>query len=178
MLRYPFTGSGRPSNAVLRWLVAHGFELGNHTYDHYPLGTLSDTDVQKELVKGKRIIQSALPGYPVRIMALPLGSYPKNGALAVSGSWGGESYHNQAVFLSGAEPSHSPFAKRFDPSAIPRIAALHDPRVKFGLDYWLTLLEQNPQLRYVSDGDPAKITFPSSLLDQIAPRWASRASAY
>ncbi len=178
VLRDPFSGSGKPSNAVLQWLHLHGYELGNHTYDHYQLGTLSDTDVQKELVEGKRIIQGAIPGLQVRTMALPLGSYPKNTALAVSGSWGGESYHNEAVFLSGAEATPSPFSKSFNPANLPRIAALHDPSVKFGADWWLTLLENEKSRRYVSDGNPNKITFPNSELDQIPQRFSSQANSY
>src|SRR5205823_9884520 len=62
VLRQPFTGSGVPSNRSLRWLVAHGFELGDHTKDHKPLRFLTDTQVQQELVEGARVIHAAVPG--------------------------------------------------------------------------------------------------------------------
>src|SRR5205823_8884867 len=153
VLRAPFTGDGRPSSYTLRWLASHGFELGDHTRDHFPLRTLSDADVQKELVEGQRVIERAVAGAKVVSMALPLGSYPRNTKLAVSGRWDGETYHFGAVFLSGAEPSGSPFSAKFDPSAIRRIGVFHDKSVEFADAYWLTELEQHPEERYVSDGD-------------------------
>ena len=54
--------------------------------------------------------REAAPAFPptvIRSMALPLGSYPKNAALAVTGSWGGERYRFGGVFLVGANPAPS-----------------------------------------------------------------------
>jgi hypothetical protein len=48
----------------------------------------------------------------------------------------------------------------------------------FGSSYWLDVLEQEPGLRYVSDGDPAVITFPASEQGDLAPRFGSRARPY
>src|SRR5207253_44739 len=109
VLRQPFTGNGSTSAKTLRWLVAHGFELGDHTKDHTVLRTVSDPEVQRELVLGRRIITSAVSGYGVRTMALPFGSYPRTAGLAVRGAWAGQTYRNEGVFLVGAEPSPSPF---------------------------------------------------------------------
>ncbi len=180
VIRTPFTGSGKPSNDVLRWLVAHGYELGDHTYDHIQLGksTLSDVDVQREIVKGAQVIHAAIPGYRIKTMALPDGSIPKTESLATHGSWGGESYGFAAAFNSGAEPDVSPYSAKFQTTVLPRIAVLQDPNVKFGADWWITYYEQHPNERFISDGDPSKVTFPSSRLDQLAQRWQSRADAY
>src|SRR5205823_3225146 len=124
------------------------------------------------------VIQRAVPGAPVETMALPLGSYPRNAALAVSGRWGGESYRFKAVFLSGAEPSSSPFSGKFDPANIPRIAMLSDARIRFGGTYWLAYLEQHLEERYVSDGDPKKVTFPGDELDRLSARFRAVANPY
>jgi peptidoglycan/xylan/chitin deacetylase (PgdA/CDA1 family) len=179
VLRQPFTGSGVPSNQSLRWLVAHGFELGDHTNDHKPLRFLTNTEVQQELVEGARVIHAAVPGDRIVSMALPLGSYPRDAALAVSGAWGGERYRFGGVFLVGANPAPSPFSSRFDPANIPRIKTSPVSGTKdLGSTYWLDLLDQQPDLRYVSDGDPATITFPESEHGDLAPRFRSRARPY
>jgi hypothetical protein len=178
VLREPFAGVPE-GPAMLRWLVANGFELGDHTYDHIPLNLLGSTDVQKEMVKGQDVIESAVPGYRIETMALPLGAIPHPASLAVSGSWKGQSYGPFGVMLVGAEPSPSPFARRFDPGAIPRIRSSHagwSGARDFTASYWLDFLERNPQVRYVSDGDPSKITFPRSLLGELSPKFRALAN--
>jgi hypothetical protein len=176
--REPFAGVAE-GPAMLRYLVAHGFELGNHTYDHIPFNQLDATGVQKELVKGKRVITSAVPGYKVATMALPLGVMPKPASLAVSGSWDGESYHHAGVFLVGADPSPSPFSTKFDPLAIPRIrTSPYTGKDDFGSGFWLRILQQQPGRRYISDGDPNKISFPRKLEGQLAKSLRAEARPY
>ena len=46
---------------------------------------------------------------------------PHPRSLATHGEWHGQYYRFNGVFLDGAEPSPSPFAKKFTPGAIPRI---------------------------------------------------------
>jgi hypothetical protein len=162
---------------LLRWLDEHGFELGNHTKDHIPLRTLDDEDVQRQLVLGAAVIQSALPGYRIRSLALPLGSLPEREELAVRGTWDSRSYGPYAVLLVGANPSASPFSSEFDAAAIPRIRSSHLPfgRVdEMGFSYWLKDLDENPSSRYVSDGDASAITAPDSSRSQLAQRYTSR----
>ena len=84
-------------------------------------------------------------------MALPYGLPPARPALALRGSWDGESYRFAGVFLVGAEPSPSPFTAGFDPGAIPRIRT--DPGTLLnGSSDWLRRLAENSAARYVSDG--------------------------
>ena len=177
-----FTGNGKPPAFTVRWLNQHGYEIANHTSDHLALNTLNPDQVQRELVLGNRLIRRILPEAGVRTMALPLGAMPTPSTLAVHGTWDGESYSFQGVFLAGAEPAPSPFAARFDPSAIPRIRTTHwsqwHGERDFTAGYWLDLLEKQPDIRYVSDGDPTKITFPKSLDGGLGERWRPRAIAY
>ena len=113
-------------------------------------------------------------------MALPLGSLPSPNALAVSGRWDGETYHFAGVFLAGAEPAPSPFSTGWNPAAIPRMRT--NPNWSGARDFtagmWLDLLERNPGLRYVSDGDPETITFPRAKAAKLAPEYRSRAKEY
>ena len=178
--RNAFEGNGRPQAATLRWLVEHGFELGNHTKDHIPLNTLGPSDVQRQLVLGNRVLSNLLPGYRPQTTALPLGAEPHPSSLAVKGTWGGESYRFAGVFLAGAEPAPSPFSTRWDPAAVPRIRT--NPSWNGSRDFtagmWLDLLERNPQLRYVSDGDPERIGFPRAKESQLAPQYRAQANPY
>ncbi len=178
--RNAFDGDGRTPAATLGWLVEHGYELGNHTRDHIPLNTLDPAGVQRQLVLGDRVLSDLLPGYRPQTMALPLGSLPHQASLAVAGTWDGQSYRFAGVFLAGAEPAPSPFSTKWDPAAIPRIRT--NPHWNGTRDFtagmWLDLLERNPELRYVSDGDPATITFPRSRADELAPRYRGEANPY
>jgi peptidoglycan/xylan/chitin deacetylase (PgdA/CDA1 family) len=174
-----FLGNGRTPRQTLRWLVAHGYELGNHTYDHRALNTLDPNQVQKELVLGQRLLLSRVPDAKVRTMALPLGAVPTPPTLAVSGTWRGQSYRFDGVFLAGAEPAPSPFSKRFDPTEIPRIRTTHwgewHGQRDFTAGMWLDVLEKQPSLRYVSDGDPSTVAFPASAAAELAATYERRA---
>jgi peptidoglycan/xylan/chitin deacetylase (PgdA/CDA1 family) len=180
VLREPFAGISR-GPAMLRWLVAHGFELGDHTYDHIPLNTLDDNAVQRELIQGARVITDAVPGYRITTMALPLGALPHSRRLALRGSWHGHTYRFAVAFLAGAEPAPSPFSTKFDVNAVPRIRTSHLPwsgARDFTAAFWLHELKRHPELRYVSDGDADRITFPRSQASMLARRYRSRARPY
>ena len=179
--REPFAGVAE-GKQMLRWLVDHGFELGNHTKDHIPFHELAGpTDVQRELVLGNEVITDAVPGYRVQTMALPLGVQPKPASLALHGRWSGRSYTFRGVMLVGAGPVASPFSTSFDEARVPRIRSGHLPwngEADFGAWYWLRELNHHPERRYVSDGDPTTITFPRTLADRLRPRFRARANAY
>jgi hypothetical protein len=116
----------------------------------------------------------------VRTVALPLGAWPSPRSIAWRGTWGGRAYVHEGVFLVGAEPAASPFSRGFDPHAIPRIRTT--PRgaaePEYGSSWWLDQLRNDPDRRYVSDGDPHTITFPRRLEGTLADRFRARARPY
>jgi peptidoglycan/xylan/chitin deacetylase (PgdA/CDA1 family) len=176
--REPFAGV-REGPAMLRWLAAHGFEIGNHTKDHIPFNLLNAKQIQRQLVLGGRVITSAIPDAEIVTMALPLGMMPKPAVLARRGRWRGESYSFRGVFLVGANAAPSPFSRKFDPWAIPRIrTSPHSGVADFGSTFWLDDLVKNPGERYVSDGDPAHVSFPRARTGDLRPRFRARALAY
>jgi hypothetical protein len=177
----PFGLSGPNLPKAFQWLTTHGFEIGNHTLDHSNLSELDSTGVQKELAEDASMIEQALPGYDIKTMALPFGVTPDPTSLAVKGSWDGTSYGPYAVMLVGANPAPSPFSSDFDSSAIPRIRSAHFPwrcTQDYEFDDWMCQLEKDPGSVYVSDGNPATISFPKSEEGALSSRFRSRAKPY
>jgi hypothetical protein len=176
--REPF-GGGTNSAELLAELPRLGFELADHTYDHADLGTLAASDVQREIVLGERVITDAVPEAKVYTMALPYGVYPRPHELAIRGSWDGQSYDYQGVFEVGSGPAPSPYSIPFDPLAIPRILA-HPWTGKpdQGSGYWLHYLKLHPDRRFVSDGDPDRISFGRIFAEAVAPKYRARANPY
>jgi hypothetical protein len=77
-------------------------------------------------------IDSAVPGYKIRTMALPYGLWPKNRSLAWQGSWTdpktgqAHPYKFEAVLEVAGGPAKSPYDPTFDPKSINRIQAVGD----------------------------------------------------
>ena len=77
-------------------------------------------------------IDSAVPGYKIRTMALPYGLWPKNRPLAWQGSWTDPKtkqthpYKFEAVLEVAGGPARSPYDPQFNPHSINRIEAIGD----------------------------------------------------
>jgi peptidoglycan/xylan/chitin deacetylase (PgdA/CDA1 family) len=170
----------RDGTRELRDLVQRGFELGEHTLTHANLAKADPDTVQKELVQGLQVITKAVPDAKVTTMALPFGAHPQDPALAHAGTWQGQSYSFDGVFLVGSGPSPSPYASAFDPLNVPRIrsSAWDGKTPNYGTGFWLDSLEKHPERRYVSDGDPDHVSFPDSEKGKLAPALAAKARAY
>ena len=155
----------------LRHLVARGYELCNHTLWHARLDKASSALVREQLARGVMAIDSAVPGYRVRALALPYGLWPKDRSLAVAGEWtppprrGGAPsrapvrYRHEAVFLVAGGPARSPHDPAFDPLALPRVPLQGGTSLTRTLD---ALDRPGPQSRYVSDGNPATVARPAT----------------
>ncbi len=111
----------------VKFLAEQGFELCDHTLWHANLAKYSDAVVQEQIARGNLAIDSAVPGYRVRTFALPLGVWPKNRALATSGTWHDPksgrdvSYKFDAVLEVSGPSAPSPYTAQFKPYNLPRI---------------------------------------------------------
>jgi peptidoglycan/xylan/chitin deacetylase (PgdA/CDA1 family) len=146
----------------LRWLVEHGYEIGNHTLWHANLGKYPESTVRNQVAVAQEWIQREVPAYRPRTLALPHGVYPKDISWAVKGTVKGVSYEHEAILMVAGGAAPSPFSRSFDPIHLPRIQA-----GERDLAYWLTYLDRHPEDRFVSDGDPATITVPVALKDRV-----------
>jgi hypothetical protein len=140
----------------LQYLVSQGYEIGNHSLWHAQLGRYSEAVVREQLAGAQEWVQRHVPGYRFRTLALPMGSYPKELAWAISGEAKGMTYKHDAILMVAGGAAPSPHARNFDPNRLPRIQA-----VERDLDYWINHFDRNPGDRYVSDGDAATITVAS-----------------
>ena len=149
----------------VKYLVAQGFEMCNHTLWHAKLNKYSDAVVQEQFARGAMAIDSAVPGFRVRGMALPYGLWPKNRALAFGGAWTDPKskqvvrYSHEAVFEVAGGPARSPHDPQFNPRSLPRVPLQGGTKLTPTLD---ALDKPGAGARYVSDGNPKVIARPSA----------------
>lgn len=111
----------------VKFLADQGFELCGHTLWHANLAKYSDVVVQEQIARGVLAIDSAVAGYKVRTLALPLGIWPKNRALASRGVWHDPKgkrdvpYAFDAILEVSGPPAMSPMNGKFNPRSLPRI---------------------------------------------------------
>lgn len=120
----------------VKWLADNGFELCDHTLWHMKLNQYPDAAVQEQIARNAMGIDSAVPGYKIRTIALPYGLWPKNRPLAWQGAWTdpktGQThrYNFDAVLEVSGGPTRSPYDPQFNPKSITRIEAIGDDIVK------------------------------------------------
>lgn len=116
----------------VKWLADNGFELCDHTLWHAMLNKYPDAVVQEQIARNQMGIDSAVPGYRIRTLALPYGIWPKNRALAWQGTWTdpktgkAHPYHFDAVLEVSGGPTRSPYDPAFNPHSITRVQAVGD----------------------------------------------------
>ena len=168
---YVLPGASRPNKLFnqdeyagkkLQFLVAHGYEIGNHTLWHANLGNYEEPVVRGQIAEAQVWIQRHVPDYRPRTLALPHGVYPKDVTWAVRGTAKGSSYQHDAILMVAGGAAPSPFARNFDALHLPRIQA-----VEHDLAYWLGYFEKHPGERFVSDGDPAAVTVHGAQRDRL-----------
>jgi peptidoglycan/xylan/chitin deacetylase (PgdA/CDA1 family) len=146
----------------IKWLVDNGFELCNHTLWHAQLSKFPDVFVQEQIARLALAVDSAVPGYKIRSMALPQGLWPKNRALASKGSWKDPksgrtiSYNYEAVFEVAGGPSRSPYDPAFNPLSTNRIQVIGN-----AIATTMDRLERTGNA-YISDGNPSTVARPSA----------------
>jgi len=146
----------------VKWLVDNGFELCNHTVWHAQLSKYPDPFVQEQIARLAMSVDSAVPGYKMRTMALPQGLWPKNRALASKGSWTDPrskrtiAYEYDAVLEVAGGPSRSPHDPAFNPLKTPRLQVIGDAIART-----IDRLEKSGNA-YISDGNPATVARPSA----------------
>ncbi len=172
-------GGGADGPAIVAALHDAGMEIGNHSHTHANLRSLDASGVQTELAQNVAMVRNLVPGAEVTTLSLPLGIYPEDAGLAVRGSADGVEYEHDAVLQVGYTPAVSPFHAGFDGASVARIQTHPDPDFEFGSTWWLEQMEAGGSWSpYVSDGNPATISFPAERADDLHPDLRERANPY
>lgn len=154
--------------AILKWLVDNGYEVGNHTKGHDNFTKIDSTKTQETVGFMYNKLEEIMGNKYSKIVALPFGSpYNKtheNYKYILNGEYNGKSYQTVAALRVGWEAEVSPFNKDFDKTFLKRCRAYDNNGVDFDIEMNFRLLEKT---RYISDGDNMTIVTSSSNEDLI-----------
>lgn len=166
----PFRVDGEEKEKV-KFLIENGMDIGNHSYGHENYTDLNGDELQESIGWQANYLESIAPeGYKVNTLALPFGSRPDDTSLShylQSGEYEGKTYDNVAILDVGWDPWYSPFHQSFDPYTIHRVRASETNVEGVGLYDWLATFDNNPEDRFISDGDPKIVSAPSDWADVL-----------
>ncbi len=168
-----FFEEDKTGGAKLRFLQQNGFELGNHTWTHLMLGKGSPEKIKDELSRLQAAVRKQLGpdagDFKTRTVALPNGSVPKSPAqLAAAVGGKGDAYQHEVLLLVGANPAHSPFAKKYNPLKLARIQAVDEEWKRwFGRTGPADMGGKETFEPFVADGNPQAVTFPAKYSDRL-----------
>jgi len=149
----------------VKWLLDHGYEVGNHTVNHIYMNEHTTPEIEKELADADEMMWKFDPRAQEEVIVVPFGTYPAHGDTSFFSGFdlNGKHYAFKAALNVGANPGYSPVDSDYDPMWIPRIRGSRDQ-----IDMWFDFAEQNPGIMYVSDGNPDTITVPNDLDPSLA----------
>lgn len=168
-----FCNKEEDDKKLLKWMVDNGYDIGNHTYNHVKLGEKTAEEIEKEVGRMYQLLESIIPGQYVNIVALPYGSPEKISddkpqyQKILSGTYEGMNYTTKATLLCAWTRSYSPFVRDYNKTAIRRIRAYDNDGVYW--DIQDNFKQLNNGKRYISDGDPDTIVYPSE--DNASGTW-------
>ena len=168
----PFNGAGTLDQR-LAYLIENGFEIGNHSYTHANFARLNAQGLQRDIALAHRMIRWYAPGYESLVIAYPYGIRPRASLrhYALEGEYDGIYYsYAWALRVGNTGVPAVPHHINFDPSNVSRVVASDAStyyRIVPDLGHLLRLFEQNPHLRFISDGDPSVVTVPRHLVHYV-----------
>lgn len=139
---------------ILKWLVDHGYDIGNHTKNHLNLSYVDAAKAQEEVGYVYQFFDKYIPNKYIHVVALPYGTpYSKNHVnfqYVLKGNYNGYNYETVSTLRVGWDSNASPFSKLFDKVYIKRIRAWDNNGKDFDIQMVFKALEKK---RYISDGD-------------------------
>jgi peptidoglycan/xylan/chitin deacetylase (PgdA/CDA1 family) len=165
----PFQGEGTLAERF-KYLLDHGYELGNHTMNHNQLSKMEPEEIQAEIGGVDKFIRENAPGYEPYAISYPYGERPLSAyhQYVLNGEWKGGTYSYKIAVREGQSGPPSAINRvGFDPINVPRVRASTNADTDMG--WMLRQYETNPELRYISDGNPDRIAVPVEYADNVAP---------
>lgn len=144
---------------IMKWLVEHNYDIGNHTTIHANFTEIGINKTQEVVGSMYKKLESILKDKYVPIIALPYGSpYKKthqNYPYIIKGEYNGYKYETIAALRVGWDSEVSPFDKNFDKTFLKRCRAYDNNGKEFDIQMVFKNLETT---RYISDGNKDTIT--------------------
>lgn len=164
---------------ILKWLVKHGYDVGNHTYSHVDFTTTDGVTAQSEVGSVYAMLEEIIPDQYVHIVALPFGSpytfdHPMIPYIQ-EGTYEDGSYKTEAMLQVAWEADYSPYNNQFNPAFIKRIRAYDNNGENFDIQMNFNALETN---RYRSDGDPDTIVIPEEKQEVLGNTYEKKVITY
>ncbi len=150
--------NGDKDPQLMKWMVDHGYDIGNHTAQHPMLSSCSAEEIEKEVGSIYKKLEEIIPGQYVNIVALPYGDPtdvkgdPKYQKI-LSGTYEGFKYTTKGTLLCSWEYGDSPFINKYDNTYIKRIRGYDNNGTNFDIEYNFGRLNEGGR-RYISDGNP------------------------
>ncbi|MFP4697900.1 MAG: polysaccharide deacetylase family protein [Eubacteriales bacterium] len=158
-----FDGEGTKEERI-EWLHENGYHVANHTSNHADLSTLGEESIQKNIGKTDEFIRNILgEDYLVDSLTYPFGKRPKKELLPYiqSGKYKSHTYNIKIALKEGPSGSFiPPHHLRFDPLLVPRVRG-SEGEVQ-DLWWFLNYYEENPDKKYISDGNNNRISIPEA----------------
>lgn len=153
---------------ILKWLVDHGYDVGNHTLNHPDFTKIDKEEANLEVAGIYQMLDRIIPGKYVGIVALPFGSPYKtthsNFNVILNSQSDGKEYTTKATLRVGWEAEVSPFSNQFNATFLKRIRAYDNNGEEFDIEMSFRNLEKN---RYISDGDKDTIVIKEGDQDNL-----------
>jgi peptidoglycan/xylan/chitin deacetylase (PgdA/CDA1 family) len=152
----------------VQWMIEHGYEVGNHTWQHTDLTDITTDEfvmtVAEPMIWADEMMGD-VPGNQSRILTLPFGTTPdanlhpdQRQMMREGFTYNGQSFQLAAALLVGAEPSVSPASNLWDPMWIPRIQMFDE-----SVEFWFGEFENGGMVLYTSDGHADTVVVPYQL---------------
>ncbi len=154
----PFHGEGTEAERI-NYLVLNGYDLGNHGYNHSLMTSMGPYQIQKEVGLAQKYIEEIIPDYNVQAFSYPYGGTPstKNLEYVLNGAFDDVNYNYDAAFLAASSNNtNNIYDLGFNTFLIPRIPGTNT--VKYDLGWYFDYYNENPHLKFISDGNPDVIT--------------------
>ena len=152
----------------MAYLIQNGMEIGDHSVLHKSMRHMTPDQIQAEIGGAYKDIKEACPDAKVRVFAVPMGKFPsnkQNWKYLAKGTFGQTNYDFVGVMDAAWRPMASFASKEFNPLRLERIDAIDGVN---GVRYWVKQFSEGTGMyrKYVSDGDPAVVSFPKGEASQ------------
>lgn len=150
----------------LEFLLANGYELGNHTLSHPNLEQIDAEEfawtVAEPIVWGDELMGKDHPLNAMRVLTLPFGIHPTresnkaNWEMMTNGfTYEGQQYHLEGILHLNGGSTYSRWDSRWDAQVIPRVPVQDDV-----MDILKKVHGDDPISYYTSDGHPDTVAVP------------------